>query len=108
MTPELIQTAPFSEADGTVHTEHGHDLDKGPSLNDTLDATTAAEASRATRRCATVAAHVAHVTFYLDVLERYMSTGDGERVDWRAIWNTVGVVSPEEWDRLRHQLRETA
>ena len=94
--------------DETFEQHHGIYLDKGTSLFETIDALTAAEASRSIGRCATIAAHVAHVTFYFKVLERYMATGAVEKTYWRAVWNTVGAVTAEEWDGLTRELREAA
>jgi hypothetical protein len=94
--------------DETFDAHQGLFLDKGTSLFETVDALTAPEASRSIGRCATIAAHVAHVTFYLEVLERYMATGEGEKIDWRVVWNTVGAVTSEEWERLKQELRRTA
>ena len=40
-------------------------------------------------QCATLAAQVAHVTFYLEVLERYILNEEAGVVDWGVIWRTV-------------------
>jgi isopropylmalate/homocitrate/citramalate synthase len=108
MKTQVFVDSLMAALDETFDVHHGIFLDKGTSLFETIDALTAAEASRSIGRCATVAAHVAHVTFYLSVLERYMASGAVETIDWRAIWSTVGVVTPEEWQRLKNALRETA
>jgi hypothetical protein len=82
-------------------------LDKGTSLLETLAEISAAEASIAVGgRCATIAAQVAHVCFYLDVLDRYLSTGQMEQADWGEVWRTVSTVTPAEWDALRERLRQ--
>jgi hypothetical protein len=92
----------------TFETNHGIYLDKGTSLFETLDAITAAEASRPVGgKCATLAAQVAHVTFYLEVLERYMLGQNVGAVDWGEVWRTVKEVTPDEWATLRRQLRQT-
>ena len=52
-----------------------------------------------------MAAHVTHVDFYLEVIERYVRTGDNSNIDWRAIWDTVREVTPSEWEALRAKLR---
>ena len=92
----------------TFETHHGIYLDKGTSLFETLDAITAAEASRPVGgKCASLAAQVAHVTFYLEVLERYMLSQDAGTVDWGEVWRTVKEVTPDEWTALRRQLRQT-
>ena len=92
----------------TFETQHGIYLDKGTSLFETLDAITAAEASRPVGgKCASLAAQVAHVTFYLEVLERYMREHSVGAVDWGEVWRTVKEVTPDEWAALQRQLRQT-
>ncbi len=92
----------------TFETNHGIYLDKGTSLFETLDAITAAEASRPVGgKCATLAAQVAHVTLYLEVLERYMLGQKSGAVDWGEVWRTVKEVTPDEWAALRRQLSQT-
>jgi len=98
----------FDILDETFETHHGIFLDKNTSLFETLDTVTAAEASQPVGgKCASLAAQVAHVTFYLEVLARYIETQDAGRVDWGEIWRTIREVTPEEWDMLRQQLRQT-
>ncbi|MEZ4767755.1 MAG: hypothetical protein R2844_04945 [Caldilineales bacterium] len=93
--------------DETFETHHGIYLDTGTSLLTTLDGITAEQASQPVGgQCATLAAQVAHVTFYLDVLERYMLRQEVGTVDWGEIWRTVGAVTPEAWLDLRQQLAE--
>jgi len=90
----------------TFETHHGIYLDRGTSLFETLAGIPAERASLVMGTGgASVAAHVAHVDFYLGVLERYLLTGDSPPVDWRAIWNTVQGVTPEEWTALQEHLR---
>lgn len=98
----------FDILDETFETHHGIYLDKGTSLFETLDTITAAEASRPVGgKCASLAAQVAHVTFYLEVLERYMLTNDADDVDWGEIWRTIREVTPQEWAELKSKLRQT-
>ncbi len=92
----------------TFETNHGIYLDKGTSLFETLDTITAAEASRPVGgKCATLAAQVAHVTFFLEVLERYMLAQNVGAVDWAEVWRTVKEVTPDEWAALRRRLSQT-
>jgi hypothetical protein len=92
----------------TFETNYGIYLDKGTSLFETLDAITAAEASRPVGgKCATLAAQVAHVTLYLEVLERTMLAQEAGAVDWGEVWRTVKEVTPDEWAALRRQLSQT-
>ncbi len=98
----------FDVLDETFETHHGIFLDEGTSLFETLDAVSAAEASRPVGgKCASIAAQVAHVTFYLKVLERTMLADETGDVDWGEIWRTVREVTPEEWAGLQRQLKQT-
>ncbi len=91
----------------TFESVEGIFLDRGTSLFETLDGISAGEASRATSgRCATLAAQVNHVRFYLDVLEEYMLGTRTEQADWASSWQ-VGAVTEEEWAGLKTRLRES-
>jgi hypothetical protein len=91
----------------TFESVYGIFLDKGTSLFETLDGITAEQASRATSdRCATLAAQVNHVRFYLDVLEEYMLETRAEQADWASSWQ-VGAVTAGEWEVLKTRLRES-
>jgi hypothetical protein len=80
-------------------------LDQGGGLFQTVEQASAGDASRALRPGApTIAAHCAHVKFYLDVLHRYMQ-GPIEPADWKQSW-LVQTVNPEEWESLKRELRE--
>jgi hypothetical protein len=92
----------------TFETHHGIYLDKGTSLFETLETISAAEASRPVgAKCASLAAQVAHVTFYLEVLERYILAQEIGDVDWGEIWRTVGAVTPDQWATLKQKLKQT-
>jgi hypothetical protein len=58
-------------------------------------------------RCASLAAQVKYITFYLNLSDRYMFTNDDFRVDWGEVWRTTRKVTPEEWDALRAELKAT-
>ena len=89
----------------TFETHHGIYLDKGTSLLDTLKAVSAQEASIPVGgKCATLAAQVTHIIFYLDVLERYIVHHDTSPADWGEVWRTVSAVTDEEWDALKAKL----
>jgi hypothetical protein len=91
----------------TFESVYGIFLDKGTSLFETLEGISHEQASRATSdRCATLAAQVNHVRFYLDVLEEYMLETRTEQADWESSWR-VGAVTAEEWDGLKARLRES-
>jgi hypothetical protein len=90
----------------TFESHHGIYLDKDTSLFQTLDNITAAQASIPVGgKCASLAAQVAHVTFYIECFERFALENDTGPVDWGEIWRTVEKVTPEEWDKLRADLK---
>jgi hypothetical protein len=92
----------------TFERVYGIYLDKGTSLFETLADITADEASIPVGgKCATLAAQVKHVAFYLDVVDKSVRDPNFPRADWDEIWRTVGVVTPEEWDAIRAELRES-
>lgn len=94
--------------DETFESVHGVYLDKGTSLFETLATITAEEASQpVSATCASLAAQVEHVRFYLDLTIQYARGGNPGKVDWGHIWRTVQVVSPEEWETSKQRLRET-
>ena len=108
-----IQTEHFTKAiyallDETFDNVHGYYLDEGTSMFETLATISAEEASVPVGgKCATLAAQVKHVAFYLDVLEKAMRTQQLERQDWDKIWRETSGVTPEEWDALKSSLRES-
>ena len=95
----------FTMFDETFNTVRGVYLDRGTSLFETLATISAEEASRpVSASCATLAAQVAHVRFYLDVMSGYLSKNPPQNVDWGEIWRTVTTVTPEEWEASKAQL----
>jgi len=104
----LITENLFDILDEAFVTHHGIFLDRGTSLFETLETITAAEASIPVGgKCATLAAQVAHVNFYLEVLEDYILNKERDNVDWGEIWRRVNKVSAEEWKAYQDQLKET-
>jgi hypothetical protein len=98
----------FEAFEETFEVHHGIFLDPNTSFFDTLGSIRADEASVPVGdKCATLAAQVKHVTFYLEVLEQVLLTRQGESVDWGEIWRTTAAVTPDEWDRLRAELEAT-
>ena len=98
----------FEILDETFVTHHGIFLDRGNSLFEALETITAEEASIPVGgKCATLAAQVAHVIFYLEVLEAYILNKDIGKVDWGDIWRRVNQVSLEEWKQYNDTLKET-
>ena len=97
----------FAILEETFERVDGIYLDKGTSLFETLDSITAAEASRPlSKHCASIAAQVNHVRYYMEVLAAYMRQQPPEVVDWVASWR-MAPVSNAEWDALRERLRDT-
>jgi hypothetical protein len=94
--------------DETFDSVHGFFLDKGTAMFETLATISAKEASVPVGgQCATLAAQVKHVAFYLDVLERSVRSGEFPRVDWDEIWKTTKEVTPSEWEALKTELRDS-
>jgi hypothetical protein len=71
-----------------------------------LERVTAAEASAPTRTGSSIAAHVAHVSYGLSLMNRW-SQGENPfgDADWAAAWKKTSVSEPE-WEALRIQLRD--
>ncbi len=104
---QLIQEV-MDILDETFEQHHGIYLDEGTSLFQTLEEIDYCQASIPVgAKCASLAAQVAHVTFYLEVLERYFVAHDTSKADWGNIWRTIEKVAPEEWDELKAQLKRT-
>jgi hypothetical protein len=109
---EQISKDHFTQAllfvlDETFENVHGIFLDRGTSIFETLATITAEEASRpVSANCASIAAHVAHMTFYMELTLRWMR-GERPEADWSEIWRTVREVTAEEWTASQQQLRET-
>ena len=81
-------------------------LDRGTSLVETLDTISAEVASRpVSENCASIAAQVEHICYYLDVLGMYMQDKKPENVDWKHIWKTVESVTPEAWKASKNRLK---
>jgi len=98
----------FALFDETFENHHGIYLDKNTSLFITLETVSSQEASIPVGgKCASLAAQVTHVIFYLDVLEKYFLKQEVGKVDWGEIWRIVEKISPEEWEILKRKLRET-
>ena len=82
----------------TFESVQGAYLDKGTSLFETLAEISAAQASQPMGNCATIAAHVAHTRYYLEVLEDRMFGRDLSTVNWEQIWDEVSAVDQTEWE----------
>jgi hypothetical protein len=108
-----IQTDHFSKAlllllDETFDNVQGFYLDKRTSLFETLAVITAEQASIPVGgKCATLAAQVKHVAFYLDVLEKSVRESNFAPVDWDEIWRTVSQVDAVQWQAIQAELRSS-
>lgn len=82
-------------------------LDQNTALFQTLETVSAAEASiPVSGKCASLAAQVAHVIFFIESFERFALQGDNSPRDWGLIWRTVEKVTPQEWEDYKSKLRE--
>ena len=93
--------------DETFDNVQGYFLDKGTSMFETLATVSAEEASIPVGgQCATLAAQVKHVAFYLQVIEEALRTQEFKKQDWDKIWRETSAVSPDEWEAIKSELRE--
>jgi len=98
----------FSLYDETFENHHGIYLDNHTSLLTTLESISAEEASIPVGgKCASLAAQVTHVIFYLELLEKYFCKQEVGQVDWGEIWRTVEKINPEDWETLKTKLKQT-
>jgi hypothetical protein len=104
--PEHFAKALIDLLDETMDHAHGFYLDGGTSLFETLATISAAEASISVGgKCATLAAQVKHVAFYLDVVDKSVRDPSTPQADWGEIWRTVSRVLPDEWQAIQAELR---
>ncbi|MBI9051946.1 MAG: DinB family protein [Anaerolineaceae bacterium] len=90
----------------TFESVKGIYLDKNTSLFETLTTISAEQASIPVGgKCATIAAQVKHIAFYLEVIEKAILDPNSPRADWDEVWRTVGVVSESEWQAIQDELR---
>lgn len=81
-------------------------LDRNTSIFETLKTISAEKASRPlSADCACIAAHVEHMSFYMDVTLKFVR-GEQQEVDWSDIWRNVTSVTAEEWQVSQQKLRE--
>lgn len=103
---EHFTAAIFALLDETFESVQGIYLDRGTSLFETLATISAEEASIPVGgKCATLAAQVKHIAFYLDVLEKAVRSGQFEASDWGKIWRETSAVTPAEWEGMQAALR---
>jgi hypothetical protein len=84
----------------------GYVLNRGDAgLLASLEKMTAEEASATSHGGATIAAHVAHLSYGLSLMNQWAAGQNPfESADWSAAWR-IGAASPSEWTRLREELR---
>jgi hypothetical protein len=101
-----FSSALFEFLEETFETHHGFYLDRGTSLFETLATIAAEQASQpVSASCASIAAQVNHVTYYLDVLRSDIAGREFGPVDWSLAWQ-LGPVSSDEWAALVEDLRD--
>jgi hypothetical protein len=106
MQADQFTKALLALLDETFDKVRGYYLDEGNSLFETLAGITAEEASIPVGgRCATLAAQVKHVAFYLETVDNSVRDPNHPRVDWTEIWRTVAAVTPAEWQTIQDDLR---
>lgn len=91
----------FALLDETFRNGFQSYLERNGSIFETLAGITAEEASRPVGgKCATLAAQVKHIAFYIDD-RRLWLIGEGvEDVDWNEIWETTSAVDANEWAQI--------
>jgi len=102
---EHFKQALLTVLEETFDNVQGIYLDRGTSLFETLAGITAEEASIPVGgRCATLAAQVKHVAFYLDVVDQSVRDPNSPPVDWDEIWRTVSSVTDDQWTAIQAEL----
>ena len=105
---DLFKKALYLVLEETFDNVQGIYLDKGTSFFETLATISAEEASVPVGgNCATLAAQVKHTAFYLDVLEKSIRTQQFEKNDWGKIWREETAVSPQQWQAIQNDLRDS-
>ena len=103
---EHIKEAILALLEETFVKVQGVYLDKNTSLLETLATITAEEASLPVSESgASIAGHVEHVRFYLEVITRSLRGEEVGKVDWQQSW-LVHTVTREQWDALCTVLQE--
>ena len=104
--PKAFQNVLLDLLDETFENHHGIYLDKHNGLLETLELVSSEEASIPVGgKCASLAAQVAHATFFIESFERFALQGDDSPRDWNLIWRTVEKVTPEEWQDYKSKLK---
>ena len=82
-------------------------LDKDTSLIQTVSEMSAEQASRPVVPGGTsIAAHLEHACFYLDVMHDYITGKDVSGIDWGKSWSVRSLTEPE-WGVIQQRLKPT-
>lgn len=91
--------------DETINSYKGIYLDKDGNFGVTLAQLNADYVSKPVgESCATIAAHVEHILYYLDILELYSLEKPIPTVDWGHIWSNVSIINDEQWRDAKNRL----
>lgn len=105
---EHFTTALYTLLDETFDNVQGYYLDEGTSFFETLATISAEKASIPVGgKCATLAAQVKHVAFYLDALAENVRTQTFDELDWGKVWRETTAVTPHEWEAIKTELRQS-
>ncbi|HVU12081.1 MAG TPA: hypothetical protein VHD90_12425 [Phototrophicaceae bacterium] len=98
----------FQIYEETFENVRGIYLDRNTSLFETLATISAEDAScPVSATCASIAAQVEHVNFYMENMETLLHHQDPGKADWDHIWQTVSTVTPEQWEASKARLEAT-
>jgi hypothetical protein len=97
-TADRLQKQALQFLEETFERHYGIYLDKGTSFFETLGGVSAEEASqRAASTTGSISAHVRHVVFYMEVVQRSIRGEELGKLNWREIWENDKPVSREAW-----------
>ncbi len=101
-----LREAFIAVLDETFVNVQGFYLDKNTSLLETLEGITAEEASiPVSESGASIAGHIEHVRFYLNVIIDSMRGVEIGKIDWQLSW-LVNFVTEAQWEELHKDLRK--
>jgi uncharacterized damage-inducible protein DinB len=91
----------FALLDETFRNGYQSYLERNGSIFETLAGISAEEASRPVGgKCATLAAQVKHIAFYIDDRRHELIADPLLDVDWNDIWETTSAVDADEWTQI--------
>ena len=108
--PPILRQLFAELADGAPTGGGAYILNSGDAgLLRSLDALTAADASRSIDGGATIAAHAQHLRYGLSLMNRWATAGGNPfaNATWDEAWK-VSVVGEPQWDEIRQGLRDEA